>query len=321
MANHRPTPPPARSVSTRIALALGVQSVPALAEWQHGVVGRRQLIERGLTDRVIAGWLRNGRLHRIHPGVYALGHRRIDATGVRMAALLTCRPGSFIGRRSGIAWHALLADNRSSIDVVVPGRGVAGGPATVNVSRMTSVHPDDVTADGCLHVASVARSLVDGAGALRDRELAKAIKEAEYLRVLDVRAVLDALERTPTRPGAGRLRNALGADQLLLSREEFVLRYVALCEQHALDIPQIDVRLDTGLDSLGQIDLLYADEKVIIELDGAQAHMTRTRFEEDRRRDAYLAARGYLTLRFTWRRLIAEYAAIASEVRAVLDSR
>ena len=89
----------------------------------------------------------------------------------------------------------------------------------------------------------------------------------------------------------------------------------------ALDIPQIDVRLDTGLDSLGQIDLLYADEKVIIELDGAQAHMTRTRFEEDRRRDAYLAARGYLTLRFTWRRLIAEPAAIASEVRAVLDAR
>ena len=310
-----------QNTSTRIAGGYDVRSVSALVDWQHGVISRRQLLALGVSDTVISTWLRNRRLHRIHPGVYAVGHRRLDATAQRVAALLACRDGSFVGFRSGLAWHGLYADSRPSIDVVVPGRGSGGGPKSVNVSRMTGVHADDVITEGCLRVASVARALVDGAGHLRDRELAKAIKEGEYLRVLDVRAVLEALERTPTRRGAGRLRHALGADQQLLSREEFVLLYLDLCERYGLEVPQVDVRMDTGLGRLGQIDLLYAREKLIIELDGARAHLTPTRFEEDRRRDAHLAVRGYLTLRFTWRRLNREPATVANEIRAVLSAR
>ena len=45
-----------------------------LAVRQHGVVSRRQLLAIGLGGDAIWHRMRTGRLHAIHPGVYAVGH-------------------------------------------------------------------------------------------------------------------------------------------------------------------------------------------------------------------------------------------------------
>jgi hypothetical protein len=50
-------------------------AVAELAEAQHGMVARRQLLAQGSGEEAIEVRLRAGRLHRIHRGVYAVGHR------------------------------------------------------------------------------------------------------------------------------------------------------------------------------------------------------------------------------------------------------
>ena len=61
---------------------VGDEAISALAACQHGVVSRRQLRALGFDDNAVAYRVRAARLHRLHRGVYAVGH---PAVGVRGA--------------------------------------------------------------------------------------------------------------------------------------------------------------------------------------------------------------------------------------------
>jgi hypothetical protein len=67
------------------------EAVAALAQRQYGVISRKQLLIAGLGNATIARWVASARLHRIHPGVYALGHAAVSLDGRLIAALLLWR--------------------------------------------------------------------------------------------------------------------------------------------------------------------------------------------------------------------------------------
>jgi len=69
------------------------------------------------------------------------------------------------------------------------------------------------------------------------------------------------------------------------------------------------------------LDLAYEAERVCVELDGDAFHSTREQRERDRRRDAALASIGWLTLRFTYRRLHDDVAGCRHDTLATLASR
>src|SRR6185503_3514299 len=78
--------------------------VAFLAERQHGVVSMAQLLSAGLTRDAIWSRARGGRLHRIHRGVYAVGHRRLTALGFAWAAVLAT--GGWLSHRWAAAvWN------------------------------------------------------------------------------------------------------------------------------------------------------------------------------------------------------------------------
>ncbi|MBV9837101.1 MAG: type IV toxin-antitoxin system AbiEi family antitoxin domain-containing protein, partial [Solirubrobacterales bacterium] len=64
---------------------------------------RAQLLRLGLTDEAIGHRTRTGRLHRIHPGVYAVGRPPKTALELASAALLACGPAAALSHSSAMA--------------------------------------------------------------------------------------------------------------------------------------------------------------------------------------------------------------------------
>jgi predicted transcriptional regulator of viral defense system len=79
---------------------------------QHGVVSVGQLAVTGLTHDSIRRRVEAGRLHRIHRGVYAVGHRALSMEGVWMAAVLACGGGAALSHRSAAALWRMLPGAR-----------------------------------------------------------------------------------------------------------------------------------------------------------------------------------------------------------------
>jgi very-short-patch-repair endonuclease len=63
--------------------------------------------------------------------------------------------------------------------------------------------------------------------------------------------------------------------------------------------------LGPNITSVGphEVDTLWRDAHVVVELDGYEFHSSRASFERDRARDAELQASGFAVLRFTWRQV------------------
>src|SRR5688500_4880303 len=83
-------------------------AVAAIAARQHGVVTLTQLNQAGIDRSGVSRRLRAGRLHRIHRGVYAVGHRALSNHGRWMAAVLACGPGAVLSHRAAAELWRLL---------------------------------------------------------------------------------------------------------------------------------------------------------------------------------------------------------------------
>jgi len=64
------------------------RALARLAANQHGVVSLAQMRAVGLGKEAVKARARRGRLHRVHRGVYAVGHPRLTNEGRWMAAVL-----------------------------------------------------------------------------------------------------------------------------------------------------------------------------------------------------------------------------------------
>jgi hypothetical protein len=254
--------------------------------------------------------------------VYAVGHRNVSVEGRRLAAVLAGGRGAALSRFSAASAWAILDDRGRRFDVVAPGRsgGRRGDHEKIALRRTRRLAADDVTSLRGVPVTTVARTLLDLAGCAREVTLQRAVHEAEVLDLLDVRAVIECVDRNPGRRGVRRLRAALGVSAPDPANSTFAHVFLKLCVDYGLPAPRLSVHVDGG-ERLYEVDAFFAAERLIVELDGRQVHATARKFQEDRRRDSVLAARDYQTLRYTWRRLHDEPESVAAEVRRVLALR
>ena len=79
------------------------RALAQLAARQWGVLSRAQLLAIGLGADAIEWRARSGRLHRVHHGVYAVGHTALRREGRFLAAVLACGPGAVLSHRSAAA--------------------------------------------------------------------------------------------------------------------------------------------------------------------------------------------------------------------------
>ena len=129
--------------------------VALLAERQHGVVARRQLVEAGMGSNAVDNGLRAGRLHRLHPGVYALGHRVVSREGHWMAAVLAGGARSVLSHRTAAALWGIAAHS-GPIEVTSP----RSTRSRVEIRRhCVPLPPDEVTVVDGIPVTSSHRTL------------------------------------------------------------------------------------------------------------------------------------------------------------------
>jgi very-short-patch-repair endonuclease len=292
--------------------------IAELAERQHGLITLSQLQLLGLGRSGVSRRARNGRLHRVHRGVYAVGRPHLTQQGHWMAAVLACGPQAVLSHRSAAALHGLRADNRPKSDVTLPGNAVRPRPG-IEGHRSTTLEAADVTMVDGIPCTTVARTLVDLGDVLDHRAVERAVDQAEVLRLFDGRAVKEVLARAGRRKGAGILRAVLDRyEQPTLTEEGIEEAFLTLCRKASLPSPAVKawITLDDGV--AYEPDFMWHKHRLIAETDGRDVHTTRKAFEHDRLRDQRLTLAGFTVVRFTWRQISDEPRSVAEALRTLL---
>lgn len=298
----RITPTP-RARGAKVALA-------ALAGRQWGIATRAQLERRGVSATRVSRWAGDGTLHRVHPGVYAVGHRALSEPARLAAALLYAGPGAMLSHATAAWWWRLISAAPEEIHVSTSGRRRCTDEVIVHARRRLQ----SVT-HARMPVTAVAQTLLDFAATGPAQSVRRAVAEAEYRRLVSLDAV--AAEAGRGLPGSAALRSALvhHLPQLALTRSDLEDRFLGLCEDAEFPLPQVNASV-CGL----TVDAYWAAEGVVVELDGHAAHATATAVERDRRRELRLRAAGLSVLRYTWQQITEQRWRVVADLRAALDA-
>jgi very-short-patch-repair endonuclease len=237
-----------------------------------------------------------GRLHLIHPGVYAVGHWKLTPHGRCLAAVLAVGPGSLLSYWSAAWLWGLLNTSPRPFHVTAPGPRRLRDRPPIRVHRARNLIDADRALLEGIPVTGLARTLLDLAEVLRPERLSKALEQAEKLKAFDVFDVLAVCDRSRAHRGSKRLLTALGAHRprLRVLRSDLERRFLALVEAADLPLPATN-------HFVGQyeLDAYWPEARFAVELDTFETHGSRRAFELDRERDAVLLEEGIRTIRVT----------------------
>ena len=286
-----------------------------LAEQQHGVVARRQLLALGFSGGGIVRAVGSARLHPIHRGVYAVGHARLSGHGHHLAAVLACGSRALLSHLSAAWLWDLLAAGPTRPEVTAPHRGHRR--RSIRVHHSTCLGAADAASHEGIPVTSVARTLLDVAGVLSPPRLERALEQAERLQRLDLHRLQETMSGCLGHRGVRRLGAALDLyREPVATRSELERAFLDLIRSAGLARPSVNVQVAGH-----EVDFLWRDEGIAVELDGFEFHGTRAAFERDRARDHDLQMEGIQVVRLTWRRLQDEGAEVAERLGAGLRQR
>jgi hypothetical protein len=268
--------------------------IRAVAEGQGGHITRAQLHQLGLTDDAIKHLIRRGFLLRVYHGVYAVGHLPQLPLDRAHAALLA------VGTRSAL------------------GLGSAGSyrPKGIIVHRCTSLTRADIHIDPRtrVRVTSAARTALDLTPRLSDKRAARMARDLRIRRVTTLPQLRDVIRRNPRHPGTQRLQKIVLGSQRQPTRSDLEDAFMAIVTAFNLPVPEINEHVNGE-----RVDFLYREHRLIVEVDGYDAHSDPVQFAEDRRRDReILIATGISTIRFTYDDCLDTPAEVAASVRAAL---
>jgi Transcriptional regulator, AbiEi antitoxin/Protein of unknown function (DUF559) len=275
---------------------------------QDGIISRPQLQAAGVSGSAISRWAAAGRLHRVHPGIYALGHAALSLQGRLTAALLYAGPGAVFSHTTA-AWIWSLTDAEPNrIHLAVKGRRGSLPAVRIHGAR----HLESTTHRG-LPITSVPWTLLDLASIFPPARLRRVLAEADFRGLLDPAQVKAVLGRG--RPGSAALRRALGQHMPELAQTLSVLeeRFLVLCEASGLPLPEVNVSV-AGM----VVDAIWRRARVVVELDGAAAHGGWAAIKRDRQRELGLRSRGFVVLRYTWEQVSERADEVVADLRRAL---
>lgn len=288
--------------------------VAAIAGRQFNRISREQLRAAGLSNAAIRRRLANGRLvvveHAVLAVAPALEH---DPWGRWMAATLT-HPGSALSRLTAAVASELLSREGPLITITRAGSGGPRRHGNVVVHRSTTLDGDVTTLNG-IPITTVERTLVDIAGEVSDRALARAVREAVRLERTTLHELGDSLGRFRGRRGIRRLAETLARYSglpLERARSGAEVRALEVLRDASFPMPRLNVAVAGE-----EADLSWPESRLIVEIDGGPFHLDAG---EDARKEAIWRAAGWTVRRipsdhvYEWPQRLLELAATPSNV-------
>lgn len=255
------------------------------------------------------------RLHRLHRGVYAVGHTDLSLHGTCLAAVMACGPGALLSHYSAAWLWGIARWSPIPLSVTAPSRRAPRPPIKLHHARALAARDRGVV-EG-VPVTAIPRTALDLAATLRPRSLQRLLERAEELRFFDLRHFDDLLARTTGHPGAGRLRRALDLYRPApFSRSGLERRFLGLVAEAGLPRPS------TGFGEEGyELDVYWPQMRFAVELDVYETHGSRQAFESDRLRQENLKLAGIEMIRVTGHRLDREPRKVIGRVARLLEQR
>jgi very-short-patch-repair endonuclease len=291
----------------------GEWALARAAARQRGLVHHSQLRAAGFSRRAIARLVARGALHPVLPRVYAVGHPALAPLAAELAALLHLEHDAVISHWSGAMLWALGAGEPGTVQATVIGRDTVPRPG-LRTYRVPDLDPRDVRLRHGLPVTAPARTLIDLAAVRSADQVERALNEARVLKLVTDAELQAAMDRCPLRSGIATLRAILAAERgPAMTRSAAERRLKNLVQQAELPWPRFNTTLRRF-----EVDALWAEQHVVVEVDGYRFHGHRSAFERDRRRDQALVAAGYTVIRVTARQLVDEPVAVAVRIAQAL---
>ena len=293
---HTITPPPPLPVRGTNSVDRSMWcAIAATATLAYGVITTRQLESAGLPRSSMTRLVRTGRLHRVHQGVYALGHRALARKGYWSAALLASGEGATLSDVASAQSWGITRRTAHAVNITTPRprRPLVGvtSRSSADIERDTVIHAR-------LAVTSVTRTIADLARHFSVRELTNVMDQADFQGQLDMEALDAFIARCSGRRGMAVLREAMtsyraGSAGSLSQLEEDVdeaLRLLGLAR------PVLNpVLLPEGIPT--KVDLFWQQHRLCVEVDGTATHRRPRTIRRDRLRDERLQRAGFMTLR------------------------
>lgn len=296
--------------------------VRRLSENQHGVVAWQQLRDLGVSRSAIRHRIAAGALDPLSPRVLRLVGSPPHPKQNLMAAVLDAGPTAAISHDAAAALWGLPGFWLGSLDVSRQRRAKRGGPMLSELHEPTRLPTTHITSVDGIPVTSVPRTLLDLAGApgINERRLERAVDNAISLSP----PVLPLLHSMVTEM-AGRGRRGLAIMRGLLA--ERPPEYVPPAS--GLEARVIDLLDDAGIATrrqvdlggehwIGRVDLVVLNTRLVVEVDSALHHTSRSDRERDARRDEHLRAASYQVIRVTDEEAFRRPWSVAPRVRQAL---
>jgi very-short-patch-repair endonuclease len=277
--------------------------VARLAAEEWGVLSLDELRLCGLSRDGVAVRVKNGRLHPLHRGIYAVGHANPPLEGHFLAAVKACGGCAVLSHFAAAALWGLLGWDGRYPEVTVVG-GAARTHRGLRVHRTRLLEGRDIARHKGIPVTSPLRTLVDLAGLLEYPSLRRAVRQAQSLRLVHVRQLQYALRWLGPRRGVTKLRRvvATGPAPTRSELEDAVLDFIL---GGGLAHPEVNTPLQIAGRRVVP-DFRWPEKHLVVEADGAAWHESKLAREDDAERQALLELHGERVLRVTWRQVVGQ---------------
>jgi hypothetical protein len=249
-----------------------------------------QLREAGVSETSVRRAVEAGRLHRLHRGVYAVGHRSLSWRGRWLAAVLAAGDGAVLSHTSAVVLWEFLRPIQGPVHVTVDAAVRRKQRPGIVVHRSRTLTPSQISGRHGIAVTTPARTIEDVRGSLEPYLFRRALRQAEL-----------AGHRVPHLSAVKR------------SRSDLELLFLAFCERHDLPRPLVNHRVHGH-----RVDFFFVDQRVAVETDSWNYHRGSVAFEDDHARDLALRAHRITTRRYTGDQLEAASDAVAADLRQAL---